>query len=135
MTAAQRRSWNLLQNASDEHNLTARVSRVALPCASFELRQIACRERRIAHDLPSQEAANLAQRFCIVAAERDGIFRLKRDDELVVVPVQGHTPPRLVQHGLESWIVRLAHQRNSKLISGKPQFRLQRIEYRGTSEP
>ena len=93
------------------------------------------RERRIAHDLPSQEGANLAQCFCIVAAERDAIFRLKRDDELVVVTVQGHTPPRLVQHGFESWIVRLVHQQIFKLIRGKTQSRLQRIEYRDTSEP
>jgi hypothetical protein len=52
-----------------------------------------------------------------VAAERDAIFRLKRDNELVVVPAQGHTPSRLVQHGVEGWIVRLAHQPNFKADS------------------
>ena len=77
------------------------MSRIAVPSASFELPQLVCRERRIAHNLPPQEGANLAQCFCIVAAERDAIFRLKRDDELVVVSAQGHTSPRLVQHGVE----------------------------------
>jgi hypothetical protein len=93
------------------------VSRVVVPCASFELPEIVCRERRVAYDLPTQESANLAQCFCIVAAERDAIFRLKRDNELVVVPAQSHTSPRLVQHGVEGWIVRLAHQPNFKADS------------------
>ena len=97
---------------------TLRISAAYGPdYASCELPQIVCRERRIADDLPSQEGANLAQGLCIVATERNAIFRLKRDDELLVVPSQGHTPPRLVQHGVEGWIVRLAHQPNFKADS------------------
>src|SRR5262249_4408304 len=54
----------------------------------------------------------------------DAIFGLKRDDEFVVVPAQGHTPPRLVQHGVRAassdWCIGQILQ----LMRGKTQSRL-----------
>ena len=85
------------------------MSRVVVPCASFELPEILCRERRIAYYLPSQESANLAQCFCIVAAERDAIFPLKDNNELAVVPAQMRPTIRC------PWTARTV-----RLLSGRP---------------